>query len=529
MPLVAVALVAITALMYGPPIRHDGWIYDDWSVSSEMLEQPDHSWSGYYDACHAADSASRPGACAHHATALWLFGRHVARYHAAATLIVFLTALLLFLLLRRCRLPPWAAAATAALFIVFPGSDATRLWPTGDNLAWALLLWVVGALAGLSALERRGRRAVPLHALSIVFLLGSMLTYDGMIPVVAMTGGLYLASLQDRRALMLAIVDLVIAAGYGLWRLVLAAIPGAEEFTVHRTLGQDVKREAHLLNGGWITFKTLFLPGGWVGIALLIGAAAVIVAALVQRPAARRAITAWLAIAGGSALFAAISVSAYITANDLYVPGPYSLFNRLNVAAAPAYCLLFVALLAALGLALQALAPAPRGARAAAIGALVPTIALAAIVGIHQYSYSRATQRSYALAWAAEGRAMYNIRAAIARIPGSRADIVSFGHPIWEQRFIPVFAARWDLRGAIVDETHDRPPVATPFFPGMGCGPSGLMNGPALLVPYTGPDPLWFVDATTGAARHILSQTSCRKAVAQLTPLPFFDPAGTAT
>jgi hypothetical protein len=274
-----------------------------------------------------------------------------------------------------------------------------------------------------------------------------------------------------------------------------------------------------------VTFKTLFLSPLPAGIALAAVAAVVIVAAAIICPAARRPLARWLAVALGCAAFVAISLTAYVSANDLYLPSPDSLFNRLNVAAAPAYCLGFVALLAAFGVALRALA-SRAGFRQATAGAVVVTAIVGLLVAGHQFKYSRNSQRSYALAWKAEGLAMRGIRRAVAKIPERSPFIVSFGHPIWEQHFIPVFAANWDLRGAIADETRDNPVGATPFFPGMGCGAAGLTSGTETLALYRSAAPLWFVDAATGAARHIASQPACQRAVASLTPLPFFDPAG---
>jgi hypothetical protein len=400
------------------------------------------------------------------------------------------------------------------------------LWPTADNLAWALLLWLTASLAGLAALNRRAWRAAPLHVLSGGLLGASLLTYDGMIPVVAMTGIPYWLARRDRRALTLAVLDLAIAAGYGVWRLWFASIPASGGLEVHRTTGQLIAREGHLLSGSWATFRTLCLPGGGAGIALISATCLAIFAAIVRRPAVRRPLAGWLAVAIGSAAFVGISLSVYITANNLYVPQPWSLFNRMNVAAAPAYCLGFVALLTALGIALRALASTRAATRPATISAIIITVAFGLLIVVHQYKYSRSTQRSYALAWKAEGIAMRGIRAAIAKIPDRSPYIVSFGHPIWEQRFIPVFASNWDLQGAIADETRDDPPGATPFFPGFVCEKTGLANGAVPLAGYRDATPLWFVDAVDGAARHIVSEAGCREAVKQLTPLPFFDPAG---
>ena len=520
-------LGVLVAIMYGPPINDDGFYYDDWLISSVMVDHPGGSPVDYYKECHAIDNGNRPGACAFHAVRYWLFGLHPRRVHAFAALLVFITALALFALLRRCRLPVWAAGAAAALFVIFPGSDATRLWPTGLNLAWALLLWVIGALLGLIALDRRGWRAGVLYAGSSLCFLATMLTYDGMIPVVALTGAVYLLARRHRRALVLAGVSFLLAAAYGIWRMWIANIPDSATLTLHRTRSQLIAREGHLLEGGWRTFKTLFLPGGAVSLVVLAGGAFVVLAALALRPAARRTIAFWAAIAAGCAVFVAVSVTAYITANDYYVPDPGSLFNRLNLAAALAYCLGFVAVLATIGVALRALLGgrlSASGATALAAGAV--TAAGLAVV-VHQYGYSRDSQSYYNRSWSAQNVALRGIKTALANVPERNATIVSFGHPVWEPRFIPVFAADWDLRGAIDDVTAHDPVRAMPWS-GLTCGEDAVMRGTEHWGPYDGTSAIWFVDATTGAARRVSSRAECEQAAQQLTPLPFFDPAGLA-
>jgi hypothetical protein len=519
-----ILLGVLVALMYGPPTYDAGFYYDDWSLTAPMIDDPGAGPVGYYQDCHAVDNGNRPGACAFHAVRYWLFGMHPRRAHAFAALLVFLTALVLFAVLRRCRLPAWAAGASAAVFVIFPGSDATRLWPTGTNLAWALLVWLTGTLLGLMALDRRGWRAAVLYGASFVCLLVALLTYDGMIPVVAMTGACYLLARRDRRALVLAAGSFLFAAAFGVWRMWIVNIPQAESLTVHRSRSQLLAREGHLLEGGWRTFKTLFLPGGTLALVLLGAAALVMLAAVAFRPVARREIARWTAIAAGSAVFAAVSLTAYITANDLYVPDPGSLFNRLNVAAAVAYSVGFVAVLAATGVALRALLSSVRltAARASVLAAGVLAGAGLAVL-VHQYDYSRDTQRAYNRAWIAENLALRNVKEALAKVPSRDATIVSFGHPLFEPRFIPVFSADWDLRGAIDDETAHDPPVAMPWW-GLTCGNDAVMRGAERWAPYAGSSPVWFLDANTAAAARITSRAVCERTAQRMTPLPLIDP-----
>jgi hypothetical protein len=518
--------------MYVPPIFREGFYLDDWATLAGFNDHSSHGWLSLFRLCVTGDSTVRPGACAYHVTMYWLFGAHTSMYHLVSAITLFVTALLLFVLLRSCRFSAWTAAATAALFIVFPGSDATRLWPEGNNLAWALLLYLAAVLVALAALQLQGRRAAVLHGLATMMFLLVLLTYDGMIPAVAMTGVFYYLARRDRAALGRGTADLLLAAGFGIWRAKFADISQAQQLTVTRSLGQLEAREAQVLGGAWNTVKTLFLPGGPAGIAVAAMGLIVIVTAVLIRPDVRRTIGGWIAVAAGSAAFAAVSVSAYVTAVAYYTPAPDSLVNRMNIVAAAAYCLGFVAVLAAFATAVEALTPR-RFAQRRVVAISVAGI-LAAVVLVDQYDYSRGDQRSYALSWTAQTKALRGIRRAVAPLAGTPEAILAFGEPLNEQRGIPVFAASWDLRGAIDATTSINPYLASPFFPSWGCGVTGVIgwNGTvwepyhqwwALYHHWL---PIWFVDATTARAIHVTSAASCRMALRQMTPLPYFDPAG---
>jgi hypothetical protein len=106
----------------------------------------------------------------------------------------------------------------------------------------------------------------------------------------------------------------------------------------------------------------------------------------------------------------------------------------------------------------------------------------------------------------------------------SNASIISFGHPIWEPGYIPVFAALWDLRGGIDAQTTIDPPLAYPFMPGTACGGEGVTFDNNLLVPYKGDSPLWFINAATDGHYRVTSQDRCQAVVAEFGVPPFIDP-----
>jgi hypothetical protein len=492
--------------MYGPPVFDNGFYYDDWALAAAMQDAGGDFVTDYYDACHQDDTGGRPGACAYHAGVYFLFGFHIKAYHLLALATTWLIALLTYILLIRCRLPTVAAAATAGFVVLFPGSDTGRLWPTGNNLQWATLLFLAGLLILMRAAEREDGRRWAFAAVGLALFVAAGLTYDGVIAAVGLAGIPLWFALRNRAALIAGAASAALAGGFVLYRFVSVSEKRASDFNVDRTPSQLVDRAGALLEGAWRTFDVLFLRPAWI----YAGVVAIAILAAAIRPAARRPLAGWLAAAVSGAVFVAACVSIYLTAHDLYLPQPNGLFNRLNVSATSAYCLVFVALLGALYTAVRHLVPQ----RASRVAAIASVAVLVAPVLPHQYDWSRTTEASYTEAWKQETRALHAIGAVIDRVPERNAQIVSFGHPIWEERYIPVFAANWDLRGAIDSQTDHDPLEAIPFAD-LACGEEGLTRAGATFLRYDEPSPMYFIDVNSRRVERVSSRGSCDRWVAE--------------
>lgn len=513
--LVAIAAIAIVAtLAYVQPVFDTGWYYDDWSNAAAFHDAPSQSPAGLFTECRAFDPADRPGACLYHAGAYWVIGSHIKGYHLLSILLLAASAALLYLLLARCRMPRGLALLVALLFVLFPGSDATRLWPTAVVGQYALVLYLAAVLLGIRALQREGRSATLLHAGSILLLVLTFFTYENLVAVVALGGIFYWRAIGnlERPVILRAAVDLALAVSFVGYRFLLAPVDASSGFVVERSVGETLDRAVTIAEGAWVSWHTLFVPTTFVLVALLAGAAFA-AWSFSQRRATRRGILRWMAVAGAAALVALAAVSAYVPAADLYVPQVGSLFNRLNLVAAPAYVVLFVALLGACWHALRE----TFGDRGAALAAGLVVLAVA----VHQAAVSRDSQQAWAESWRAQGQALNGLRAAAPQIPDD-ASIVTFGHPIWERGFIPVFASSWDVRGAIDERTGNDPPRALPFLASVTCGARGVLLDGALLLAFRGREPVWFVNTATSEARRVRDAASCNAAATDWGPPPFW-------
>jgi peptidoglycan/LPS O-acetylase OafA/YrhL len=444
-----------------------------------------------------------------------VLGDHIKGYHLLDVLWLIADGVLLFLLLRRCRMRWTLAVAACAAFLVFPGSDATRLWPTASGAQYILATYLVGVLAAMAALRRTGWRSAALHVVSYALFLAMAFTYEVVLPPIAMNGLFYvLAFGPRRRVLVRSAGDLAFAAAFSGYRMLLAPADSTSGFDVARTTGQWVDRVWSLVKGMWTSWKALYAPTTLAVVLILAGLALVLVTAR-RRAELRPELARWAGVALAAAAFAVVSMMAYAPANNLYVPQVGGTFNRLNLAAAPAYAVLAVAGGRLLYVSLRAWLSWRTSAEV--------VTALALLLAAGQVRVERASQNAWAQSWRQQTTALNAIKRMTPGIPRD-ASIVSFGHPIWEAGYVPVFSASWDLRGAIDAETPIDPPAATPYVPGVSCGPQAVQFDGRDYMPYHGASPVWFFDVKSYGTAHVTSQQQCVAAANRFGVPPYFDP-----
>lgn len=102
-----------------------------------------------------------------------------------------LTSAAFYGLLRALRLRRLDAGALAALALLFPASDSTRLWLGAGAVNLSILLVLLGALLALHGLRQPGKRAAVLHAGAVVLYLLGLMTYEAVAPAILVSGLLY--------------------------------------------------------------------------------------------------------------------------------------------------------------------------------------------------------------------------------------------------------------------------------------------------------------------------------------------------
>src|SRR5436305_3281618 len=319
----ALALTALAAAVLGWYVAHGGFYWDDWENAATTAFGYE---AGFLGPIRLRLFAYEPGLGLLIAFAHVLFGAHPELHLAFGVALAVAASACFYVLLRVARLPAIHSAAIAALALLFPWSDSTRLWATGGLNNAAVCLFFVGLALALHELRVPNRRR---RVLSVALYAASILTYDvaGIAALVA--GALYFTAAPPRRALKRWRLDVLV---------VVPVVAGATlASTKHKhgpgyalTHGSEIARQAVELIG-----QAAF-PGApaWVGLAsaaALVTAAACVARRRVTPAVVRPSIRRWLVVVGAALGGVAAAYALFLPADPKYVPFADGLYNRVNL------------------------------------------------------------------------------------------------------------------------------------------------------------------------------------------------------
>ena len=266
-------------LVYGSYVPNGGFYEDDWGNAFLYRER------GYWDMAFdfwLHSKPWRPVLAALLPLPHALFGLTPSFQVAGGLLLAILASLAFFVLLRELAVELSHAIALAVLTLLFPWSDALRLWATGSLNNLACMTYFLGATAALHALRLEGlarRRRLLLHTLSVVLYLLSLFTYEIAAPAIALSGLLYRARVPWKalRARWLFDATMVLV-----W-LVAVVYPSSRLHDV-RSLGDRVSAVPETVVQASSLFASMFLPRGISSpvakLLVLVGVVVVVAAAL---------------------------------------------------------------------------------------------------------------------------------------------------------------------------------------------------------------------------------------------------------
>ena len=192
------AIAGLAAVTYWPRIAYPALYRDDWQFAYSRVAHP-HGYLLF--GIHEAVIHNRPIYLLINHVLTWGLGTNATALLLIGLVIDVLVCTAAFVLLSVLGMGRWTAGVLAALLIVYPLADSTRLmWSIAPtNLGAGFYL--VGATLAILSLTNRSRGARRLHAAAIACYLLSLLTYESAAALIVFSCLVYRLVVPWRAAL----------------------------------------------------------------------------------------------------------------------------------------------------------------------------------------------------------------------------------------------------------------------------------------------------------------------------------------
>lgn len=454
--LVGLGLVAIAAL--APHLKNGGFYLDDWANAATSLSPPGEPDLGNALSSYADLTIYRPVLVLYVPLTYFAFGMHMHYHLMLAAVLAVLAATMFYGVLRVLGLPWIHAAILAALAVVFPWSDSTRLWATADQVSLSILFMMAGLLIALLGLRRSSWRW---HATAAALYLLSILTYEVTLPVIACAGLLYCLQAGWRASRAKWLVDLVAVAAGGAW-------VGAHTARTASGLAGDLEHLRQIVSaGGTILGRATVAVGTLQTVVILLALLACVgigtgVSLLFPDRFAtkgRWGLHGWVLLSVGGVAAAALGWAMFIPADPYYTPTIFGEANRVNGLAAFGLVLAVYGCFGIIGTVLGQVRP-----KASALSTGI-TVSLGIVLLASYVHVLRRHIEIWNLAFFAETYALSKTQKELPRLPPGTTLFAS-SYPANQAPEVPILDTTWDFDGMIKMEYDDSSLSASPVLPG---------------------------------------------------------------
>jgi hypothetical protein len=457
-------LALVAAVAFGSHVRDGGFYNDDWAFASTFAYAPE---PGLLGAIRAFDWYSfRPVSMLYLPTMYEVFGMRAGLHLALVTLTAVVLSGALYWLLRTLAMERVHAGAVAALLLLFPASDANRLWAAASIALPAIALYLAGSALAVQGLGASGRRASAFHTGAILLYVLSVMTYEIAAGAILLSLLLYRLRGGWRAALPRWLLDVAVVVP------VLVFVT-SESWNEPQPLGTTVRHAGTVADEAVTILADATVPFGDPDTGLVIALLALVAAtgALVWRlrsPAdpVGRELRRWLRVALAAICAIGIGYAIFIPADpDSYSPLMPGQGNRVNGLAAIGFVLLIYAL------AMVAATLLARRARLWREWSAGGAIALALVLG---WGWLQRIE-DHSTDWDRSAAVQADVVTRIDRaVPAPRPEttIYAVRLPTVAAPGVPIFAATWDLAGALAIEWDEPSISAYPAVPrtSFACG-----------------------------------------------------------
>jgi len=517
--LASFVLLVLAVIVFRSHITHGSFYYDDWSNQALSAYPPKPGFLGSIEAYWEL-TGYRPLLALYLPTLNAILGTHQHMQLAWAVLLAVFMAASLFALLITLGLQRIHALAISALALVFPASDATRLWATSAtaSLVIGMYLWgLVLALRGLASSDRRAR--IWYHAGALALFLAAISIYELVATVALVSVAFYIWRGGLRRALKLFAIDISAII------VLLAYTLSKNKIDKATSFGESVDHARAIFDQGLSVIAASAEPFGAPSrtVVLVVLLAAMVIGGLIwwrlpSADTARRSIGSWLAVAVAATLWAWVAWAVFIPAASYYAPGRLGVGNRVNALAGIGVVTAVYAVVMLLATILCRLLNV-RAAVATALGLLA-----AVALGIGYVREIDHDKVAWDLASRWQNRVLYVLREQIPR-PAPGATIYAFDYPSYTAPGVPTFASSWDLNGAVKLLYHRSAIAGYPVIAGvtMVCAANRLYpSGAGYTVQFGASyDSAYLVDVGTGRVAVPRTRAECLREISAFAPGPF--------
>jgi hypothetical protein len=523
-----IVLAILAVALFLSHITHGGLYSDDWeSVSLARFDTHGlfnillPSWT---------NPGNRPLHNLDYSIVLALLGDHQHAFLAYTALITVAVSLALYAVLRTLSIERLHAIVIAGLVMVYPFADSTHLWFSATDSDGTIVLYLLGVFIAIRGLRRSSRTAVAYHAAALSLFACSIMLYETTASVIMLTGFLYWWLAGRSAAFPRWLSDISCT--------LLLLFLFARNSTIPRVSGiSAITQHARTIYDQSLTLLArTVVPINIDRAPILAGIALVLVGGLIAHwhlpsdDPARLSLKRWLPFTFGGLVFAMAAVTMFIPSNAYYVPLQEGVGNRVNGVPALGFVCTAYGTYMVLGiLCALALRTSQRDAifiSRKPIGpgiTVVVGIVLALLVGVRWAELTRSDVLAWNLASRYQLQILDRIHALTPRLPHHDV-LLAFGGPAYTRPGVPVFAASWDLNGAIQLLYNDFSLAADPIVSGdsLTCTASSVAlsvgGGPPSALPYS---EVVLLDVTTGSVSRPTTQSQCKAVLPMLVPGPF--------
>ena len=446
-----VVLVGAAFAAFGAHVADGGFELDDWSWAAQHQSAGGFfAFAGDLLGTSLSYAGTRPGEAVYFTVMYGLFGSNPAGHIAVTVALAGLMSTAVYCVLRTLGMERLHAGAIGLLLVLFPATDADRLWLTVGYAHIAICLYACGLLCTLRAFRLSGRRALAWHVAGVVLYGASLLTYEIAVGGVLLTVLVYRFRTDWRTALRRWVADLALLIPAGLYDHHTKGASFSLGHIFHQ--GRTIAHQAWtLLTRLGIQTGPARLPAYVIVLLVVAAAGAVFLVPLAED--ARRPLRRWLAVCAGGVIVVGAGYVPFLGSNSFYLPLRPGFGNRTNFGAAAGFVIVIYAL-AVLAGRLVALAPGLRRRREASVSvaAVVTAAGVATVAGLWANQI-----RDDRLTWDRARTVNDRTLAAVRRAgkPPSGSTIYTFGVPGTTAPFVFTFSVSWDLTGAVQLLWHD--------------------------------------------------------------------------